>query len=397
LPNTHVGVPFQTGSVAVTNDATAGSEDLSATISTGNPSLLLPAGGTVTGIAAGGGIGYVSVGLATPAAPGTTSVTASVDYTSQPSGTSIGAGVVVVAGTAYEYAVASAPTNIDAGKIRRGSLAHGVFTPVPVLLRNLATDPVYGESLLATWSGSSGAALTSGSLGAALAPGQASSSLAVTVSGGSAAGIHLGSAALSLTSVEVAGSNLGNTPLAPLSINVSGTVYEPAAGSVDPGDRIIDFGHIRLGSGPRTKTITVSNVAPGGVFTEVLGATFGSTEAGVLASGTLVGIAAGVQDTTLEVGLANNLGTGSFQANDPYFYDLRFRPAVRECRCAGDHPARDGRCTGIRRRKHISRRGSGPRQWPLPDCLDSRHEPDGGRLRGDLDRDGAIRDREPDA
>ena len=312
LPNTHVGVPFQNGSVAVTNDALAGSEDLSATISTGNSSLLLPAGGTVTGIAAGGGIGYVSVGLATPTAAGPTSVTAAVDYTSQPSGTSVGAGVVVVAGTAYEYAVASAPANVDAGKIRRGSLAHGAFEPIPVLLRNLATDSVYGESLMATWSGVSGTALTSGTLGAALIPGQASSSLAVTVSGGSSAGICLGSAALSLTSVSVAGSNLGDTPLVPLTINVSGTVYEPAAGLVDPGDRVIDFGHIRLGSGPRTKTITVSNVAPAGVFTEVLGATFGSTEAGVLAGGTLVGIAAGVQDTTLEVGLANNLGTGAF-------------------------------------------------------------------------------------
>ena len=110
------------------------------------------------------------------------------------------------------------------------------------------------------------------------------------------AGVQSGSVTLNLASNGTGTSGLANLDLAPQVVNTSITGYNLAQATINNlGD--FNLGSVLVGGGPITKTVSLTNSAAAGAFSEALNANFGTvTNSGVGTigtSGSIAGLLAG--------------------------------------------------------------------------------------------------------
>ena len=276
----------------VPNDGFSESLDASIGGATGNATTN---GGSFSLLAAGGtNASALAVGIDTSSA-GHKVGTATISLTSNGEGTSglgttaLGTQTVNVSGDVYRLAEAS---TLAAAPIVFANRHVGQSAFQALTLTNIAANDGFSERLDAAFSGSSGNATVQGGA-SLLGAGQSSSGLIV--------GIDTGTATVSFTSNGAGTSDLGTTGLGTQTVNVSGNVYRFAQASTVAA---VQFGNVHVGD-VVSRTLTLSNLAAADGFSESLDAAFGGvSDARIVTSGSVSGLAAGATDSSsLVVGL----------------------------------------------------------------------------------------------
>jgi len=199
---------------------------------------------------------------------------------------------------AYNLAAAAAvtPNPVTLANQRVGGITTAALT-----ITNAAPAGSFTEGLNASFGASTGAATTNGGAVNLLAGG-ASNATAMRVGlDGSSAGAKSGTVQVNFASDGSGSSLLGTTPLASQTVAVNGAFYNTAVGQASPAPVVI--ANQRIG-GNGSQSLTVSNTAAAGAFSEALNASFSSVAAGLTASGSLSDlIAGGTNSSAMRVGV----------------------------------------------------------------------------------------------
>ena len=264
------GSVTDSGSFTGLKPGTTNSSALHATLATSTAGL---ASGTATINLYTSGVGVTGDGLGTLA---------------------IGTETVAESATIFNYATAStvAPVNFGQGHV-------GATLSQFIVLDNTAAPGIYSENLDAKFSGTSAGVTGSGSVSELAAGGTSSTGLALSLSSG-AAGVESGTATIALTSDGAGIDTLGTTALPSETVAASGTLFNLAtASTVAP----VNFGIVHVGQ-TATHTVTLSNNAAPGVYSENLDGSFSGTSTGFTASGSVSELAAGSASSALAVQLS---------------------------------------------------------------------------------------------
>ena len=309
LGNFRLGsAPSQAITIGNTNVAPAGfQEGLDASVSA-TSGRAVAAGGPITNLAQGGSSGAISVGINNATAiAGANTGTVTIDLASNGSTTSglatlsLGSASVNVSGTGYNVATGSAtPTPINLGNFHVGGAAPAS--------QNLAVanqaPAAFSEQLGIQSANATGPFTATNNLGAGRVNSGASAANAITVGlgAGGVAGANSGTVSIQYLSDGSAPGNSGfaatNSNLQNLSVNATG--YRLA--TYDLGT--LNFGSVLVGSGPTSRTLSVTNTQISDAFSEGLNARFGAltnTGAGILSD-----ISSAI--TNLLAGQSNNSG-----------------------------------------------------------------------------------------
>ncbi|MFO1198003.1 MAG: choice-of-anchor D domain-containing protein [Burkholderiaceae bacterium] len=285
------------------------SEKLNASI--GSPTGSATAVGSFNLLAAGATDGAsLVVGLNTSSA-GAKSGTATITLVSDGTGTSglgqtaLGTQTVNVSGNVYNMAAGSTtPAPVVLANQRVGGTLTQALT-----VANTAPSGAFSEALNASFSGAAGNATHNGGSVANLAAGASNASAMSVGVNTSSAGARSGSVTLAYQT-DGTGPN-GNSGLAAISagtqtISVQGNVYNMAAGSASPTPVVLAAQRI---GGSLTQTLSIANVAPSGVFSEALNASFsGATGNAVHNGGVVTNLAAGASNAAA---MTVGVGTGT--------------------------------------------------------------------------------------
>jgi hypothetical protein len=294
--NLHVGSTATLG-LTVSNTAAADgySENLDAVL--GSATAGFSATGSAKGIAAGASNSNSFTVSAINSAAGTYTGTAILRLTSDGIGldnntttTAIGTQTVNISAAFYAYAAAHfTSTSITLGNQHVGAVDSGVLT-----LGNTASANGYSENLDAAFGVISGSATDSGSA-TGIAAGGSSNALHVglTTTG---AGAESGTAKIVLTSDGNGIDGLGTTTLGTSTINVTGNVYAYAAGTL--ASSTITFANHHVGDVVSAQALSLTNGAAANGYSEALDAALSGAGAGITASGSLTGLAAGSTDSS---------------------------------------------------------------------------------------------------
>ena len=309
VANTRVGVG-STANLGVTNTAPAGSytEVLNASFG-GSSGAVNSTSGSITGGLGSGVAGgatnnsAMQVGIDTSTA-GAKTGTVTLNYVSNGTGTSglgntnVGSQTIDVSGNVYQVAQPSLPTSVNLGNVHVGSSANQAIN-----ITNTNVAPGYQEGLDAGINSGSNAS-GSGSI-TNLAAGGSSTNISVGMTA-SAAGVNSGSVTLSLASNGTGTSGLSTLALSDKTVNTSITGYNLAQATINnPLD--FNLGNILLTGGSVTKTVSITNSAASGIYSEALNAAFGTiTNTGVgnvnTNNGSINGLLAGNTDAlTMQV------------------------------------------------------------------------------------------------
>ncbi len=301
LGNVHTGGAFATQTLSLSNASGGFREALAAGFGsatggvTGNGSISsLAAGATDNTSLQVGGLSAVSAGAQ--------SGTIQVGLTSKAGGvglndTTLTPQTINVSGTVYDYASPSfTSTTINLGNVHAGS----AFTSQALSLSN--AGGAYQEALAAGFGSATGGATGSGSITSLAAGATDHSTLLVGGLNTGTSGSKIGTVQVNLTS-KAGGAGLTDTTLTPQTINVSGTVYDLASPNFTA--TTINLGSIHAGGTFGTQALSLSNAD--GPYREALDAGFGSPSAGITATGSMTGLAAGASDnSSLAVGISDN-------------------------------------------------------------------------------------------
>ncbi len=298
--NHHVG-DVLSSAITLTNSAPTGgfSERLDAIVS--GESSNVSASGTIFRLGAGFSSGSLTLGLSTATA-GAISGSATLALTSDGGGidglgdTGIGSQIVNVTGAIYAYATAvqsNGGTTILANT-HVGQTATGFLT-----LKNAAASGAYSEALDANLTGpSSGLAIHGTLTGLA---GGASNSDALALSYATAnAGAYSATAILHATSDGTNIDGLGTTVLANQKVTIKGSAYAYAKG-IETNGGIVALANTHVGQAA-SGFVTLTNGALANGYSEALDATLATSAAGFTAGGAVLGLAAGLSSSTLQVG-----------------------------------------------------------------------------------------------
>ena len=200
---------------------------------------------------------------------------------------------VALTGVGYNYAQASVvPTTVNLGNFHAGATPTASLT-----IGNVAPVSAFSEKLDGSVASTSGAATATGSF-TGLAAGGSSTGIAVGLSA-STGGAKTGTVNLGFTSNAAGVNSLGNTALAGQAVTVNGTAFNLASSStIAP----VSFGVLHVGTGVQTRSLSITNTAPTGAFSEGLDSAFGTYTntgtVGVSTSGSIVNLAAGGTDAS---------------------------------------------------------------------------------------------------
>lgn len=302
LGNVRVGQASPTALVSVTNQATTAPQAaLNATITgnapiTGSGSFNLLAPGATNASA-------LQVGMNTATA-GAISGTATIAFVSDASNVgncapncqlNLASQNVQVNGKVFQEAQPSVASSVNLGNVRVGQSASQAL-----VIGNTNVAPAgYQEGLDASVKAQSNA--TGSGAFTNLAAGGTSSSITVGMTAASA-GVNTGSVTLKLDSNGAGTSGLPTLGLADKVVSTSITGYNQAVGQTSPASPpTLDLGAVRVGQA-MTQVLSVSNVAPGGAFTEKLNAGFGTNTGNATNNGAVVNLlAAGAPASTAMV------------------------------------------------------------------------------------------------
>ena len=295
LGNVRIGAVSPTQALTISNTLVGPGEGLNASISTAAPGLT--ATGSFTSLQGGNAdTSSLVVGMNTASAGlknGTATITLASDGSFN-SGvtTALPSQTVAVTGAVYQTAQASVlPTSpINLGSARIGGTLNQALT----ITNSAPNTGGFTETLGGTVTGTTGAAQTTGAI-SGVAQGASSNAISVGLSTGTAGAVS-GSADLGFTSSAVNGSGLATIGVGSQTVNLTGAVYQSAIASALPTS--VNLGTVRSGTVIDT-AISLANVAPlTGGYTETLGASFGTTSAGLLGTGSVTGLAAGAPAST---------------------------------------------------------------------------------------------------
>ena len=310
LGNFHVG-DLAAATLTVTNTAATGgfSEALDATLGGGVGSVT--GTGTVSLLAAGApGVTGLVVGL-NPLVAGLATGSETVSFVSDGSGTSglgktaIGTQTINVSGAFYNLATAVASSGTVAFGQHHVNDSVGTQT---IKITNGAAAGMFSEALTVIASGTG--SVTASGLVLDLAAGASDSTVTVT-DFTFAAGAISGGVLLNLQSDGKGIDGLGSTVLTSKTVNVTGANYALASGQIAG---TVDFGVIHANTAANA-TLSLTNTAATGGFSEALDATLLAGGFGLTSTGTISGLAAGVTDaSSLQIGL-NTGTTGAYTAS----------------------------------------------------------------------------------
>ena len=262
-------------------------------------------GGSISGGLGSGGVAVgapnstaLAVGVNTGSA-GAKTGTVTLNYVSNGTGTSelgntaatVPTQTINVSGSVFLTAQPSLPASVSLGNAHvGGSLSQAIS------IGNTNLAPGFQEGLNAAVAGTTGAATAVGTV-TNLAAGASNNSGIVVGLNTTTAGAQSGTVTLGLQSNGTGTSGLSTLNLADSApITISGGVYNLAQATINnAGD--FNFGAVLVGSGPITKTISLTNSQVAGAFSEALNASFGTvTNSGVGTigtSGSIAGLLAG--------------------------------------------------------------------------------------------------------
>jgi hypothetical protein len=214
---------------------------------------------------------------------------------------------VSLTGTIFNYATAGITPNPEAfGQHHVGDVITGNIT-----VTNKAVAGAYSENLDASFSGTSVDLTASGAIAELAAGSATSTALALTLASGTA-GLETGKATLALVSDGSTIDTLGTTALTSQTVTATATLFNYATAST-AAPNPITFGQAHVGAN-LSKTLTISNSAAAGIYSENLDASFSGTASDLTTGGTLSELKAGSTNTALVIGLASGVAgveTGS--------------------------------------------------------------------------------------
>ena len=205
---------------------------------------------------------------------------------------------VTATGAVFNYATAVVVPN----PVAFGNHHVGDLVTQAVTLGNGAVSGAYSENLNAAFTGASASLTDSGSV-SELAAYTASAALGLTLATG-VAGAITGTATLALVSDGSTIDGLGTTVLAPVVISAGGSVFNYATAVVVPNP--VAFGNHHVGD-LVAQAVTLGNGAAAGGYSENLDAAFASAAGGLLDSGSVAELGAGVASTALRLTLATGI------------------------------------------------------------------------------------------
>ena len=307
LANQRVGGAL-TQALTVSNRAPAGSftEGLNVSFGT-NTGDALNNGGTI-GLLAGqaNNSSAMTVRVNTSSA-GAKTGTVALNYVSDGTGTSglgltnVGSQTITVSGSVYNMAQGSAtPSPINLGNFRVGQAGGVAPQSQNVTVTNTVAGP-FTESLgIGTASVNNAAFTLTNNLGSGViaAGGNNTTALNVARTGGSA-GLNTGQLAIQYTSDGAGTSGLAAINSNTQNLTVNATGYVAASGLINTAP--LNFGTVQVGQAV-AQTLSISNTAPAGAFSEDLNASFGApsgTSAALISgSGSISGLLAGATNTS---------------------------------------------------------------------------------------------------
>ena len=312
--NVHVGdTVSQALSISNTQIADAFSEKLNASFG-GVSDARITTAGSINLLGAGlTNSSSMVVGLNT-AAVGSVNGTAQVLLKSDGSGTSglgltdlpsqdVGvSGDITLSGSVFRLASASpvAPNPVNFGNVRVNAL-----TDQALSITNTAANDGFSERLNASIGGATAGVTSNGGSFNLLGP-QATNNTALHVGlDTSVAGGKSGTATITLVSDGAGTSGLGQTPLLSQMVTITGGVYNEARGAATPDPIVM---HRRVNDAA-SQTLSVSNTAAAGAYSEALNASFqGATGAAGHNAGSISNLIAGGSNGAA---MAVTLDTGS--------------------------------------------------------------------------------------
>jgi autotransporter-associated beta strand protein len=222
-------------------------------------------------------------------------------------------GMVYTAGAASGQGVFANVYNLAsaaaAQTINLGSMYSGTSKTAAVTLTNTApSNATFTETLSGSFSDVTTNFLATGSVSGIAGGADGAGSLLVGLGSGLVAGIHSGTATLAVFSNAVNSSGLAQQSVGSQAITITGTVWNPAA--VNTVSTPVSFGNVIVGGSFGTQALSITNTAPGGIYTEVLGAT-ASTSGQATSLGSVAALAGGSTSTAISVGLGGAAYTGS--------------------------------------------------------------------------------------
>ncbi|HLG89932.1 MAG TPA: choice-of-anchor D domain-containing protein [Alphaproteobacteria bacterium] len=209
----------------------------------------------------------------------------------------VGEQTLSIGGAAYDYAN---PTVNNSPIVFGNHHVKDVITQQGVSITNtVVSNAAFQEGLDAGAGAVTGGVTTNGGSFTNLAAGSTNNSAITVGIDTTTAGSKSGTVALSLTS-NGAIDGLANTALSSQSVTVTGAVYNLASSNIIAP---INFGVLHTGAGNVTKTLSITNTAPTGGFSEGLDSSFGSyaNSGGSITptfSGSIANLAAGATDNT---------------------------------------------------------------------------------------------------
>ena len=297
-----------TGAIANSTADRTGADSMAfAGLSVGTGALSTTNGTLLSGNSASGTVTYTGTAAGQFAFTPSVSSATNVNLASAALAGMVTSGTVTV----YSPAVATiASTTISLGNV----YASGTFGTQNLSITNSgAAASAFQEGLSGQYSTTSGQATGSGSF-TSLYTGSASSAISVGLGGSvntGSVGVKSGTVTLGFTSTGTtsAGSTgLGTLALAAQNVVVSGTVWNAAG--VNAITMPISLGNVRVGGTFGSSSLTITNTAASGQYTEVLGVT-GSTTGLATLTGSVVALAGGSSSTGISVGLSGSNTTSS--------------------------------------------------------------------------------------
>ena len=307
---TYVNNPFPGGVTTVTNTGTPGAENLNATVT---PGAGVTGGGAAAGLVAGDAAGQtIGLNLSPPTAPGVITRTATINFVSVPSSTSLTPVTIDVNGVVYERAAATLPAAISFGSIRRGPSINQTFATTTLSVTNSATSLQHlgaplGDSLSVSWINPTTDVLTFGSI-TSLAPQATSGALQVTLDSGAPAGrINQVVVLRSISEPPAAAAAAGyGQVITDAPVAVDGRIYNHAIGLLDSSDLTINLGRVRVGTPFRSESLEITNSVAMDPYSETLGAMLGTLGAGISPVGGLSRLLPGQTSGALGITITSN-------------------------------------------------------------------------------------------
>ncbi|HUB44321.1 MAG TPA: choice-of-anchor D domain-containing protein [Acetobacteraceae bacterium] len=213
--------------------------------------------------------------------------------------TALTAQTITATGTLFNLATASAVS----GLINFGQAHVAAALNRELSISNIARADGFSESLDAAFNTSIGAINASGTVSKLVAGGIDSTHLNIGLNT-AYGGVQSGSVVLALASDGSSIDTLGTTALSSQTIVASGTLFNYATAST-AAPNPINFGEAHVGA-QLSRTLSISNIATVGGFSENLDAAFQATTGAVSAGGAVTALAPGNSDATH---LTINVGT----------------------------------------------------------------------------------------